>query len=292
MNTATRGPAAVDQLDGQAGSAAVHSVRSVHSVGSVRQPTGRQLPTRRRLLTLLPAALAGPVVGAAGLTGCATAAPPVDSPAFSAPRVRPGDRWAYREINRYNQTAVADVDIIVTGAQPLACRVERRPTETTAGAVQRHGASDEERYATAWTVLHEPTYDLTLDFAEPMPLLPAALQVGATQRNVTSFTVSGYSRRYRWDQRLRAIGAERIATPAGSFDCLVVRREIYFESPDPFRLNSSRVDQIWYAPAINRWARREWTGDYLSETSLDDRFAGRRREDWVRWELTRYTPAA
>jgi hypothetical protein len=247
---------------------------------------------RRRSLVLRGAALAGlPVLGV-GLGACATAAPtPGTGRQFEAPQVKLGDRWLYREINRYNQLPVADVEVTVTSAAPLTCSVRRMRTDTTAGEIARPDAVQEERYAGAWAVDLEPTYDLTMDFAEPMPLLPASLRVGATDSRRTSYTVRGYSGQYRWTQRLSALGTEKVSTPAGTFDCLVVRRMIWFDYPDVFRFGSARIDNVWYAPEVNRWVRREWTGDYQHENALDERGGSRRREDWVRWELVAYAPA-
>ena len=45
---------------------------------------------------------------------------------------------------------------------------------------------------------------------------------------------------------------------------------------------------LWYAPQVNRWVRREWTGTY--------RWSGMRipatlRDDWVEHKLLEYQPA-
>lgn len=248
-------------------------------------------PDRRRRSLVLRGA-AGIVLPALGLAACAAPRPSGPVREFAPPHVRPGDRWHYREINLYNQLPLADVEVLVTGASPLLCSVRRRRTETTAGEIARPDAAQEERYASAWVVDVEPTYDVTMDFAEPMPILPASLQAGASQTSRTRYTVRGSSGAYRWEQRLRAVQSERITTPAGTFDCLLVRRTIRFEHPDVFRFASTRVDSVWYAPEVNRWVQREWTGDYHHENFLDENGGVKRREDWVRWELVSYTPAA
>ena len=247
---------------------------------------------RRRSLVLAGAGtLATPVLGSA-LVGCATPTSPAGSAVqFEQPRVRVGDRWLYHEINRYNGLTMADVEITVSEASPLSCSVRRTPGDSTAGEIARPDAVLVERYAEPGAVDVEPTYDLVMDFAEPMPILPNSLRVGESQTRKTSYVVQGYSGSYRWTQRLKAVGVDRIATPAGNFDCLKVQRTIWFDYPDVFRYGSSRVDSVWYAPEVNRWVRREWTGDYQHENSLGKR-GTRRREDWVRWELVSYTPAA
>jgi hypothetical protein len=245
---------------------------------------------RRR--SLLAGAVATPVL-ATGLAGCAASRQPAGPVvALEQPRARVGDRWVYREINRYNGLPLADVEVTVTAESPLTCNVRRTRSDTTAGEIARPDAILVERYAQPWVVDLEPTYDLTMDFAEPMPIVPASAQAGQAQTSRTRYTVPGYSGSFAWMQRLKVTGSGRIATPAGNFDCVEVERRIWFDYPDVFRFNSARVDRIWYAPQVNRWVRREWTGDYLHENSLDDRGNIRRREDWVRWDLLSYTPAA
>jgi hypothetical protein len=252
-----------------------------------KAPT-RPTDSRRRRLMLGAAGIALPF----GLTGCATGSNSAGSGRqFAPPQVRPGDRWLYVEINRYNGLPLANVEVTVTNSYPLTCSVRRTRTDSTAGEIMRPNAVQEERYSEPWTVDVEPIYDLTLDFEQPMPILPSSLRVGALDSRATSYTVKGYSGRYRWSQRLRAVGAERLVTPAGSFDCLRVQRTIWFDYPDVFRFGSARVDDAWYAPEVNRWVRREWTGDYQHENSFG-KMGTRRREDWVRWDLLSYQPGA
>ena len=245
----------------------------------------------RRALVL--GATAGLALPAIGLAGCATRSQP-SGPVreFAEPQVRVGDRWLYREINRYNQLPLSTAEVTVTAASPLTCSVRRTRIDSTAGEIIRRDAFQEERYAQPWAVEQEPTYDMIMDFAQPMPLLPSPLQVGQTERSRTNYTVAGYWGHYDWLQYLKATAVERIATPAGVYDCLRVRRTIWFEYPDVFRFGSSRIDNIWYAPEVNRWVRREWTGEYQHENSLGKMGGIRRREDWVRWELLAYEPAA
>lgn len=249
-------------------------------------------PGRRNLLLAGAGTLAVPIL-AAGLAGCAASRRPAGPVVeFEQPRVRVGDRWVYREINRYNGLTLATVEVTVTAVSPLTCSVRRTRSDTTAGEIARPDAVLVERYAQPWVVEVEPTYDLAMDFAQPMPIVPASARIGETQTSRTRYTVPGYSGTFGWMQRLTVAGTGRIATPAGNFDCLEIERQIWFDYPDVFRFNSARVDRVWYAPQVNRWVRREWTGDYLHENSLDDLGGIRRREDWVRWELMSYAPAA
>lgn len=82
---------------------------------------------------------------------------------------------------------------------------------------------------------------------------------------------------------------EEVRVPGGRFDALRVDRRIAFTHSDFWRIDSQRSETLWYAPAVNRWVQREWTGIYR-QYGLP-RYGGR-REDWVRWRLLEYVPAA
>ena len=248
-------------------------------------------PGRRSLLLAGAGAIATPML-AGSLGGCAGARQPA-GPAveFTPPRVEVGDRWVYREINRYNGLPLGDVEVTVASAAPLSCNLRRTRSDTTAGEIARRDAVLVERDAQPWLVVVEPPYDQALDFAQPMPIVPVSARIGEAQTSRTRYTVPGYSGTYGWMQRLKVAGTGRIATPAGNFDCIEIERHIWFDYPDVFRFNSSRVDRGWYAPQVNRWVRREWTGEYQHENFFNDLGGVRLRDDWVLWELISYNPA-
>lgn len=202
----------------------------------------------------------------------------------------PATRWIYREINCYNGMALGDLEIEVVSALPLILRHTRVRRTGNAGSIAAPDGPLEARYSEPWSVLIDPWFDQGLRFAAPVPLLPPTLQVGARIDTATHFTLDGQSGNYGWQQRLQVIRTETLATPAGRFDCVVLERDIRFESPDPFSFDRQRRETRWYAPTIDGWVRHEWTGDYLERGHLDDRF-GRRREDWLRLELQAYMPA-
>lgn len=240
------------------------------------------VPDRRHFLRL-----AGP--GAAlALAGCAAAAPvapPGPPPApMAAPRPRVGERWVYTEINRYNGLVLGDLELEVASLAPLVL-VQRRLRPTgRAGVIAGPDGPVEARFAEPWSVLVDPGFDEVLQFQDPVPLLPPQLVPGSRAETRTRFTVAGNSGVYGWTQQLVATRLETLATPAGRLECLVIERRIRFDSPNPFRYARERRERRWYAPAVNGWARREWTGDYRDQTFADD-WMLRRLEDSVRLEL-------
>jgi hypothetical protein len=54
----------------------------------------------------------------------------------------------------------------------------------------------------------------------------------------------------------------------------------------------NRSDVIWYSPQVNRWVKREWSGDYVSSGLTGAPAGVRGREDWVLWQLVECRPAA
>jgi hypothetical protein len=223
---------------------------------------------------------------ATGATAGCAVSPPVPAPTgadpLPAPRVRPGDRWRYRATDRYNRGVIGEPIHEVLAAEP-------GPTLRIDPGDGR-GEPVLERHADAWTVIAEATFDAPVVFERPMPIVPAGVRPGDTRRDVTRYASSRSSRPLRWEQWLRVRGWERVEVPAGAYDALCLERTVYFDHPDAFRRASMRIDRLWYAPSVQRWVRREWTGDFLWSGGAGR--GGRAREAWVRWELIAYEPAA
>jgi hypothetical protein len=208
----------------------------------------------------------------------------VDAPrnAGSRPRVKVGDEWTYTEINRYNNLQTGTVTQRATTIDPIV----RIANSAKVGDRQVDRA--EEIYDSLWTIKQEPAYDVVQIFERPLPFLPANLEAGYREVFQTSYKVDGINRLFYWRSQLFAAGWERVQVPAGEFVALRVERTSWFAHFDTFRSDSVRRDTLWYSPLVNRWVRREWTGEYRGPNS-------RRlpqREDWVRWDLLSYKKAA
>jgi len=229
-------------------------------------------PSRRLLLAaaaVLPAACAGSGV-------------PAPSAPVPAPRVRIGDRWRYRIVDRLNGRWLDEPSFEVEAVDPaIVLRVTSR----------KPGPPREERFVGAWSVLQEWVYGAKLTFDEPVPLLPSPIAAGGGSRTVTGYREGEEPRRYRWSQSLSTQGWESVEVPAGRYDCLRVARTIGFTSTDTGRGVSSRTDTLWYAPAVNRWVQREWRGDFVSAGLGDNPAEGiLAMEDRLLWQLTAYIP--
>jgi len=214
------------------------------------------------------------------LGGCATVetVPPPPAP-VPAPRVRVGDRWRYQRINRYNglQTGVLTMEVVA-----LEPQLRVRVTDES-GAAQ-----PDEVYDRPWRVLQEPHYDVLQLFAQPQPLLPERIESGAKVRTYNGYRVPGNNDSFDWTEELDALNWERVRVPAGDFDALRIQRRVWFNHSDWARIQERRRETLWYAPSVNRWVQREWTGDYKWQSSERGEWF---QEDWVAWRLIEYAPA-
>ena len=236
-------------------------------------PLHSPTPMRR---ALLGAGLLGAV---AAVSGCATSSAIVVAPQpLPVPRVRVGDRWRYVVINQFNGNKAGEVLAQVRTVTPQLL------VELTGDRGVRHG---DELYSAPWQVIQEPFYDMVQIFDAPIPLLPAGVPLGQSLLVRSAYRIPGYDARYFWHVRTEPVQWERVRVPAGEFDALRVQRDITFVHSDRWRLMPARSETLWYAPQVNRWVQRDWTGWY--------RWAGVRgaplREDWFSWRLMEYLPA-
>ena len=230
--------------------------------------------TPRRRLLLRGIASAGLTLG----SGCATEL--IDRvPEQPLPDAQPriGERWHYERINRYNGERIDEVVAEVETIEPTLRVALRDPDGRRLG---------DELYARPWDVIQEPFYAFVQIFGQALPLLPPSGRAGDARWHAGSYRLPGTDPRYRWEVRNAAEGWERLRLPAGEFIVLRVVRDIVFAHPDFTRLRPWRRETLWYAPAIHRWAQREWAGWY--------HWPGERfplREDWVRWRLLAHRPS-
>lgn len=217
------------------------------------------------------------------LSGCATAGLYSKVGDHDASAIATGDEWAYDELNGYNRERQAQIRYIAeAGASPvLRLEVEGKPLSGL-----RHDQREE--YDAPWVVTRDSVYDYDNLYNPPLPLLPALLEPGARESWQSMVVHDPKSRARRWHVQIDALRTESVTVPAGTFEALNVRRLIKFEHPDFFRSHSERVENLWYAPAVKRWVKREWRGQYLQKMRARMPYF---REDWIVWELTSFRVA-
>ena len=241
-------------------------------------------PNLHRRRTLRAAAAVSALGGSVLTGGCANPAAvpaPAGAESIVPPVLRVGDQWRYRLTNLYNRSTIGETTVQVVATSP-----EIRLRLDAGGGV----APLEERYADAWSVLVDASFDAPMVFDAAVPMVPAGLRASSGRRTVTRYRSERANQPLAWEQRLDAIGWERVQVPAGGFDALRIERNIRLEHPDFFKLGAERNETLWYAPQVGRWVAREWTGSYMPGSPTPR--SGRAREEWVRWELTAWLPAS
>lgn len=224
--------------------------------------------SRRRLLLGAGAA--------ALLPGCATqryeAAPSGASTAL-VPRV--GQQWRYAEIDLYNGRLRAELVARCVESDAEGIRI--------ALSYENGRERDDELWADASRIVQEPSYDFTLLFERPVPMLPIPLVAGGSSQLHTRYRAKASPDfPFWWNDWLVAPGWQRIRVRAGEFLALRVERMIRFQHADISREDYRRWDTAWYVPELRRWALREWTGQWLMSGGPVRPLM---REDRVRWEL-------
>lgn len=235
-------------------------------LGRARLPPDRT--GRRRLLFGAAAAVL--------LPGCATQrfeqAPAGEASAL-APRV--GQQWRYAEIDLYRGTRRSELSArcVESGAQGIRIALAESDGKPR----------DDEIWADASRIVQEPSYDITLHFEQPVPMLPIPLAAGASSRTSTYYrTQASPDFPLWWGDWLAASGWQRVRVPAGEFLALRIDRTIRFRHSDIWRDDCRRWDTAWYVPELRRWAMREWTGQWLMPDGPQRTVV---YEDRVRWEL-------
>jgi hypothetical protein len=218
---------------------------------------------KHRLVTLVSSLL---------VAGCASY-PPAPAPMASvpAPRLHAGERWVYEQINPYNDLRVRTLtDTVESGSagftivrrsdrpgDPVETQTVPRPWSVSAEQV---GATWQ-RYSPALTVI-------------PFPIAPGSHWL----ETLTATDERGESRRQQtWG---RALGWERVSTPAGQFVALRIERDRNLGDRTNIWFETYTHETVWYAPAVQRWVRIEWRSR-RQEMGRDPRV----EQDAIVWQL-------
>lgn len=182
-------------------------------------------------------------------------------PALTAdrPDVLAGDRWRFLARDRLASTQAEETRRIVHAtAERIFCEIDSTAPDFPRGLFV---------YTREWNLLARPALSFTGDLPEDVgqwrwqpayphfrfPLVPGQRWQGRATvantltgtRNVHSYTAS-------------VLAAQRVTVPAGTVDTLPVRYESRVASDDgEMRLAWRNVETLYYAPAVNLFARAE-----------------------------------
>lgn len=232
------------------------------------------------------------------VAGCATSfdnpsstslvAVPVNAPA--APRV--GDRSLYIVRNAYNGEVVGQIEYRVEKVDNGRSVLAVNPGSTYPAPPRTVVYAADGNWLRHPVVNHDQLIDY--EFMQPFPAYVFPLETARawSQRVNARNTITGKVHSVRVDGQV--LGSERIATPAGAFDTVKIRRRIYAGDWDGFLLETNIVEMDWYSPALGRSVRLERNSTWLDQS----RGAGgggvlgifnnnqQMRGDWLIYELS------
>ena len=209
------------------------------------------------------------------VAGCASY-PPAPAPVASvpAPQLNGSERWVYEQINPYNNLRVRTLTDTVE-AGPTGFTIVRRsdrpgdPIET-------------QTVPQPWSVSAERTGATHYSFSPALTVIPFPIAPGSHWREtLTATDAHGEARRQQtWG---RALGWERVSTPAGEFVALRIERDRNLGDRDNNWFETYVHETLWYVPALKRWVRREWRSR-RQEMGINPRV----EHDAIVWQLIAY----
>lgn len=194
---------------------------------------------------------------AAGCAAQPPQAPPAGVPAqVSVSEVQPGNTWRYAVHDGFTKLPRGSVEYRVSAIQGDTVTVTVRNDDRESVELYARDGNWLQRPATNMqTFAYSPAYQ-----AFAFPLAP-----GKTWRSRVTATDPADGRRFPVLIEGAVLGWERVRVPAGEFDTLKVRRNVYLDYwQQGVRGQSVIIEYEWYAPALKQAARRETTSQYLS----------------------------
>ncbi len=188
--------------------------------------------------------------------GCVSVGGAPGAPA-PAPVYRVGDRWVYRAADGFRRPVVWDEthEVVGVGADGIVLHVMQRGSEVDTARTERLSAPG--RLAVGAVFDNE-----TRVFATPLTRFEFPLTPGASWRQ----TAANFNETLGRDDPLlyfaRVGGWETVATPAGSFDAIVMRVFMQLNLNDPFRHPTQCNYQLWWSPEVGATVRETREATY------------------------------
>ena len=227
------------------------------------------------------------VVGLAMLVGCAGVESQGSGRAAEAPSYRVGDRWVYRvQDGWFRLFTVWDEThtISAVNADGITERVTLRgPTLDIART---------ELWAAPGRVKVGSLYDYeTRRFATPLERYRFPLASGASWSQYVNNVDEANRTAGQINYYLKAQGWETVATPAGTFDALVLHVVIWLDDETFWRFPTLCNYTVWYAPAVRGVVREIKRASYQEKGGDFDNAARIPTQNTV-IELLSFTPGA
>jgi hypothetical protein len=219
---------------------------------------------------------------AAGCAAPLSQVPPAGLPAqVTAPAAQVGDRWIYSSHDGYTGLPRGRLDFRVTSLEGDEVTVE----------FDHDGRRSTQRYTRDGNWRERPMTNLQNFRYDPAYLaLPFPLEAGKSWQAYVRATdpATGRVNRVRIDGKV--LGWERVKVPAGEFDAIVVRRQVYAGNDDTSRGEEIISEADWYAPRLGGIVRHSASSAYFDKMgSCDNRACNAWvKNDWSIAELERY----
>ena len=224
------------------------------------------------------------ISGACSITPLDPTPPPTGVTSVSAPQFKVGSYWEY------------DVRDGYTGLPRGLYRYT--VSRSDAGGVALEITHDGELIDTQFFTpdlkgLEHPLRNIQrFRYSPPLPAYAFPLYPGQQWRVIVNSTDLATGTTYRTHVHATVTGWRRIKVPAGEFDALEVRRQVYAGNMESFKLQEEITETDWYAPSVGFAVVSAGASSHI-DTS---RGGGRRgaealriRGDWLIAELVRYS---
>ncbi len=233
---------------------------------------------------LAGAGILGLMLGACNITPLEPTAPPVGVTTVPAPQLKIGNYWEYAIRDGYTGLPRGVYRYTVSRADPGGVALDL----THDGQLL-----DTQIFTPDLKGLQHPLRNLQrFRYSPPYPAYAFPLYPGQHWRTIVSSTDPVTGRTYRTHVHAIVTGWRRIRVPAGEFDALEVRRQVYAGNMESFRLQEEITETDWYAPSVGFAVVSAGASSHIDTSRGGDRRGAealRVRGDWLIAELVRYT---
>ena len=200
-----------------------------------------------------------------------------------APDIRKGESWTYQLRDGYNGMVLRTVREQVINHDGERFGISLTDAKLPAGDTVLYTAEANPVYLRAGRAA------LPVHYAPFKPDYVFPLEVGRHWQGNFVVQAQAGGRSIRATLYGQAVGWEHVSVPAGEFDALKIRRQIYLDDEEFWRWGTQIYETDWYVPAIKRFVKHEDKSEYVEKSG---RYPNNiRRGDWSVLELTKYQPA-
>jgi len=177
----------------------------------------------------------------------------VAAPAAAAPAV--GDTYVYRVLNGYNNELRGTLSYRVDKVEASRVVISVATDTPALGTARTEIYTNDGNWLRHALVNHDQLVDYEFTPAYPAYMYPLEPGKSWSVRVSAVDPASGRRNSVRVDGEV--LGSERVTTPAGTFDTIKIRRDVYAGDWDSFLRETHTTETDWYAPALGRPVRME-----------------------------------